>query len=179
MARMGMDVRTQNAWNELINKESVTRVQWHLTKKGKQEEKLPNLNNELEIKKYLDDRSKLYRTSSLNDVKYPPKPKSKAFVPPSSEQLKILKETKDMLDVNCEQKQLLYEGLSQEQKGRYQYLHNRSRNKPEERYNFPVLSSMEYGWKINENAEQSKGPHYARSKIIEDSFYRRNGMSFL
>jgi hypothetical protein len=29
MARMGFDTRSQNAWKELIEKESETRISWH------------------------------------------------------------------------------------------------------------------------------------------------------
>jgi len=35
---------------------------------------------------------------------------------------------------------------------------------------------MEYGWKLGDSGQQFKAPTYARGKIVEESFYRRNGV---
>ncbi|KAK4471542.1 hypothetical protein MN116_004585 [Schistosoma mekongi] len=84
----------------------------------------------------------------------------------------------DMLKPEPEVLKLLYEGISKEGKGRYQYLHNRYKLNVEEKFQFPILSSMEYGWGhsnlISKTTAQSR--KYGRQCVIEDSFYRRTGI---
>lgn len=95
----------------------------------------------------------------------------------------------------------LYSGISREGKGRYQYLRSRYFQLPEQRYNFPVLSSWEYGWGLGELQVPSQSPRgaggplgdgdhqqdidggvlqsHARTRIVADSFYGRNGIATL
>ena len=40
----------------------------------------------------------------------------------------------------------LYNGISHDGQGRIKYLHSRNHRIPETKYNFPILSSWEYGW---------------------------------
>lgn len=43
---------------------------------------------------------------------------------------------------------LLFQGISHDGQGRALYLRERHRQKPEEKFLYPVLSSWEYGWNI-------------------------------
>ena len=70
-------------------------------------------------------------------------------------------------------KEDLYEGFTKEGRGRYQYLKQRKQEIPEKKYSFPMLSSWEYGWKLDEQF-QLKRPTHARTRLIQDSFYTRN-----
>ncbi|XP_072454933.1 protein SPMIP1 isoform X2 [Notamacropus eugenii] len=46
--------------------------------------------------------------------------------------------------------QLLYQGISREGKGRLLYLQARWQQKPEDKFQYPVLSSWDYGWCIGD-----------------------------
>ena len=81
----------------------------------------------------------------------------------------------EMLPPEPAMKTKLYDGFTREGKGRYQYLRERSEILPELRYTFPVTSSAKYGWKIGEEVKLQK-PRYARSRVVRDTFYTRNGV---
>lgn len=50
--------------------------------------------------------------------------------------------------------QLLFQGISHDGQGRALYLRERHRQKPEEKFQYPILSSWEYGWHVG------KGHHH-------------------
>ena len=81
----------------------------------------------------------------------------------------------EMLPADPAVKDKLYDGFTREGKGRYQYLRERSEILPELRYTFPITSSAKYGWKIGEEAQLQK-PRFARSRVVRDTFYTRNGV---
>ncbi len=58
------------------------------------------------------------------------------------------------------------------------YLRERCKQTPEERYEQPVTSSMEYGWKLFELLPKSEMTHpaFGKTGIIKDSFYRSGGL---
>lgn len=72
-------------------------------------------------------------------------------------------------------RKLLYDGFTKEGKGRAQYLSARTAKIPEVKYGFPLTTSWEYGWRLNDVVKEFHAPKYGRSRIVRDSFYRRNG----
>lgn len=70
-------------------------------------------------------------------------------------------------------KDQLYDGFTKEEKGRYQYLKCRKEVIPEQKYSYPLVSSMVYGWKTGEQSAPAR-PRYARSTLIHNTFYTRN-----
>uniref|UniRef100_A0A3Q0SGC7 Si:ch211-193l2.10 n=1 Tax=Amphilophus citrinellus TaxID=61819 RepID=A0A3Q0SGC7_AMPCI len=58
--------------------------------------------------------------------------------------------------------------------GRSLYLQRRGHMKPEEKFNFPLLSSWEYGWRLGKTESQT--PSSARSSLVKNTFYARNGV---
>lgn len=74
-------------------------------------------------------------------------------------------------------KQQLYEGISHYRAGRYAYLKERNLAKPEDKFPFPLLTSLDYGWKLADatEKEQKKSRHITTS-AIQNTFYRRNGI---
>jgi hypothetical protein len=177
MARMALDTRSQNSWKELIDKEAITRISWHQTFKPK-----PNDNEWFKRSFYTEAVSKPI-SCSLPPIAPPPQPKPRYDSNNSFDALLRRKidlehdpnEFKDMLPVKKEHIDVLFDGYSKEEKGRYKYLNLRKRIPLEERYQYPVTNSMAYGWKLGEAGQQFKAPTYARNKIVEESFYRRNG----
>lgn len=89
-----------------------------------------------------------------------------------------VEEFKPMYPPPTKIKNLLYDGISREQKGRSLYLRKRCEQDPESRFPYPVTSSMEYGWNIIDLANRFdiKKPINGRRCIIRDTFYRRNGI---
>ena len=173
---MAFDTRSQNAWKELIEKEAMTRISWHQVFK-------PNPNDDEWFKRgfYTQATSKPI-SRSLPAIVPPPRPKPRHDPNDTLDALgrkldiehnpDVLKE---MYPVKKEHKDVLYDGYSKEEKGRYKYLNLRKHILPERRYQYPVSSTMEYGWKLDDSGQKFKAPTFARGKIVEESFYRRNG----
>ncbi len=172
---MPMDTRVQNAWKELVEKEANSRVQCKL----RQDEASKDEDEWFVRSKYLQAKPGTLNIPTA--IKYPPKPARKN---PSREIEQLSTQLKnsginlltDMKKPDEKQAKLIYDGLSKEGKGRYQYLQQRKLDKPEERYEYPLISSFEYGWKLNEVAPEYRTPAHGRGRIVEESFYRRNGI---
>ena len=75
---------------------------------------------------------------------------------------------------------LLFDGLSRNDKGRKGYLKARSALDPEEKYDLPLISSWDYGWRIRDwmNNMGSTKPEFCFTTTIPSTFYRRNGLNF-
>jgi len=84
----------------------------------------------------------------------------------------------EMRPVSKDLKSKLYDGFTKEGKGRYQYLHDRYKASPEDKFQFPILNSWEYGWRLGDvvKKEDIKKPQYGRTKIVADTFYTRTGI---
>ncbi|KYO29752.1 hypothetical protein Y1Q_0023131 [Alligator mississippiensis] len=71
---------------------------------------------------------------------------------------------------------LLYQGISREGKGRHLYLQERKQKSPEDKFSYPMLSSWEYGWRLGGVITEGKAPAHAKSRIVRDTFYIKNGI---
>ncbi|CAD7685053.1 unnamed protein product [Nyctereutes procyonoides] len=60
--------------------------------------------------------------------------------------------------------------------GRALYLRERHRQKPEEKFLYPVLSSWEYGWNIGDVMKDARAPTYARCQPIMKVFYIKSSV---
>jgi len=69
---------------------------------------------------------------------------------------------------------LLCFGVSQEGLGRSGYLNSRKKLAPQEKFAKAMTSSHAYGWSVPEAS--SSGPSYARRPIVQNTFYRNNGV---
>lgn len=98
--------------------------------------------------------------------------------PLSREQIQV-----DMKPVDHSQKKRLglYSGTSREGKGRHRYLHSRYVQLPEQRYNFPVTTSWDYGWGLTEFGRKDDAfqPLHGRTRLVQETFYDRNGVPTL
>lgn len=81
-----------------------------------------------------------------------------------------------MYPVDRKLRDQLYDGFSKEEKGRRQYLKARKDTIPEKKYHFPLCSSWEYGWRINEYVPKRSitNPVYGRRAVVESDFFTRN-----
>ncbi|KAF6727358.1 hypothetical protein FQA47_005282 [Oryzias melastigma] len=60
--------------------------------------------------------------------------------------------------------------------GRSLHLQRRGHIRPEEKFNFPLLSSWEYGWRLGDYTLDYRTPSHARSAVVEKTFYSKNGV---
>lgn len=175
MSRIAMDTRAQNSWKELIEKEAATRIAC----KKKQEQGSKDQDDWFDRTKYKINKP---LTGNLpTTLKFPARPnRGNTYdeIERIKEQLKNTGENflSEMKKPNDETQKLLYDGFTKEGKGRYQYLRERNNEDPETKYEYPLLNSFEYGWKLNEVSQEYKTPTHGRGRIVEESFYRRNGV---
>lgn len=170
-----MDTRAQNSWKELIEKEAATRIACKL----KQEQDSKNEDDWFDKSKYISNKP---ITGNLpTKIEYPPRPtrgKINEEIEDIKEKLKNSGENilSEMKKPSAEIQNLLYDGFTKEGKGKYQYLKERKKENPEKKYEYPLLNSFEYGWKLQEVSQEYKTPKHGRGRIVEESFYRRNGV---
>ena len=195
---LSMDTRLQNFWVESINKEASLRFAWHLkySKKfaksavkqqdpstsagdtaaaGTQAHKSGNSVSE-RIKKIERDQKKHKSLPAALSMSAPQS--SSKDREDKGERLHKSDgalSLKDMRPPSQNTRSVLYNGISAHGEGRYAYLKKRKQKTPEDKYEFPILSSCQYGWKIMTYASPKSSPH-ARTCVIKDSFYRNSGI---
>jgi len=83
-----------------------------------------------------------------------------------------------MYPVERSVKNLLYDGFSKEEKGRRQYMRQRQNVIPENKYRFPLCSSWDYGWRLEDAIpkEAIRKPEFGSISLVHDTFYTRNGI---
>ncbi|XP_042195345.1 protein ATP6V1FNB-like [Callorhinchus milii] len=159
-----IDAHSQKCWTELINKEICTRIAWK-TKYGNEQAGIQPI---IHRKKY--DVPKLAVLPAIpkkhGQRKYP------AQKAPEKPNLLVA----EMRPVTPQIRRLLYEGFSQEQTGRYQYLQERKAQDPVEKFPYPLLSSWDYGWRLDGNTTEYGIPSHGRLRIVQDTFCTRNGV---
>ncbi len=167
-----MDTRAQNSWKELIEKEASTRIACKLRDAEAKDD-----DDWFKRSKYTENRP--FTVNQLPTIVFPPRPvrqKPADILLQLANKQKETASLSEMKPADDKTKTLLFEGFTKEEKGRYQYLRARTAHNPEDKYEFPLLSSWEYGWKLKDVGQKFKSPANARSKIVEESFYRRNGV---
>ncbi|XP_055773797.1 protein ATP6V1FNB [Salvelinus fontinalis] len=87
-----------------------------------------------------------------------------------------LSEAPLMRAVTPQTKESLYQGFSKEGKGRSLYLHTRTQKGPEEKFDYPLLSSWDYGWRLGDYGRDYRSPANGRSGLVRNTFYARNGI---
>ncbi|XP_015461838.3 protein ATP6V1FNB [Astyanax mexicanus] len=178
-----LTTQNQNCYTELIMKEAYTRLTW----KSKYGKDYPT-----------SFTSRRAKTMGLFN---PPKPPTQITLPPvvqpvvqpqekqekqetqekKKQQVPVLvgrtlSEAPLMRPVSPHTKDALYQGLSKEGKGRSMYLRRRVQKMPEEKFDYPILSSWEYGWRLGDYDHNYKSPANGRSGVVRSSFYARNGI---
>lgn len=126
----------QNTYRELIMKEAYTRLNWKI-KYGK----------DYPIRFALR-KSKAMNPAPAPKITLPPVVKAPEKKKEAPVVQRALGKAPLMRPVSPQSKGTLYNGLSKEGKGRSQYLNRRMQKMPEERFEYPILSSWEYGWRL-------------------------------
>ena len=189
-----MDTQLQNFWKESISKEAALRFSWHrryskqfsrdnraakssagtpfkptVVAKPARHSSVPDGKTVAERIRLLEsERRRRDAANNADDLKEQPRLSKSAGALP----------LRDMRPPTTGTRHLLYNGISAHGDGRYAYLRKRKMLTPEEKYEFPILSSCQYGWKIREfgGHSQAKPSPHARVCVIKDSFYRNSGI---
>lgn len=172
-----MDTQLQNFWIESIDKEAALRFAWQLKYSKQFAKKVVQQGQKgkktgLVLSNAVSDRIKRMEAelkASSSDTKLPSRSRSA-----KSERVAVMR---DMRPPSQGTRAVLYSGISAHGEGRYAYLKMRKQMIPEQKYEFPILSSCQYGWKITE-LTNPKPSQYARTCVIKDSFYRNSGIMF-
>ena len=187
---VSMDTRLQNFWKESINKEASVRFAWQLKYSkefAKQAYKKPPNNNSnksgmMSLNTNLNEKirrmeeenkrahSRLMALMGSAAVGKKGKPLD------DLDRLRALMPAQDMRPSSTNTRALLYNGISAHEEGRYAYLKKRNTVSPEKKFEFPILTSCQYGWKILNFTERQRSP-FARMSVIRDSFYRNSGIA--
>lgn len=174
-----MDTQLQNFWIESIDKEASLRFAWQLKYSKQFAKKVVQQGQQgkktgLVLSNAVSDRIKKMEaeTKSIDGC-------NKKALPSRSQSAKSdrVVVTRDMRPPSQGTRSMLYSGISAHGEGRYAYLKKRKQMIPEQKYEFPILSSCQYGWKITE-LTNPKPSRYARTCVIKDSFYRNSGIMF-
>uniref|UniRef100_A0A8C6WGF3 Si:ch211-193l2.10 n=1 Tax=Neogobius melanostomus TaxID=47308 RepID=A0A8C6WGF3_9GOBI len=182
-----LTTQSQNSYREQIHKEMMTRLTWKqrysklypTTQTQTSPKSEPGLNKDSAVTGPLQGRPRsvlppismttVRRTCpSLSAASLPvtslPVPAEQFTVPPV------------MRPASPQTRQSLYQESSHQGRGRSQYLRSRSLMLPEQKFEFPLLSSWEYGWRLGDFSLDYKTPTRARSSVIKSAFYARNGV---
>lgn len=136
-----MDTLRQNFWKEEYLREMKLRSEWHrkygTLVKAKQRAKAAA-------------RLPLKLPTLLPKAPDSPPPVSKATPSKAPSPVPQAPLQSEMYPVPPDTKALLYEGISHDLQGRYQYLSARKLDLPETRYLFPITTNFTYGWQLGE-----------------------------
>lgn len=182
------DVQRQNFWTESIHKEAYTRLAWH-EKYSKEFARESREGGQAAVaRKKRPDMVPKVKLIPVQSLKTKKTKKAADKTDASKAQENSKKELEklagkdpnallvEMRPVTSDVREQLFKGFSKEGTGRYAYLQMRKLKKPEMKYEVPLTSSWEYGWRLNDVVKEFRAPTYGRSRIVKDSFFRTNGI---
>ncbi|XP_037621823.1 uncharacterized protein LOC119486004 [Sebastes umbrosus] len=169
----------QNCYREQIQKEMLTRLAW----KSRYADLYPSRHNPRNDsteptqlpRRTADSRAVLppvtRTTEKQSDLPPPPPPPVLSL--DGEERLSV---APLMRPVSPQTRHSLYQDSSHHGKGRSLYLQRRGHIRPEEKFDFPLLSSWEYGWRLGDYTLDYRTPSRAKSSVVKNTFYARNGV---
>ncbi|XP_034441501.1 uncharacterized protein LOC117761587 [Hippoglossus hippoglossus] len=170
--------QSQNCYREQIQKEMLTRLSWTSryatnyptcckldTKPSMEAPQLPAASARPRAALPPVPSAPKKRQSDLRP--HPPPP------PPVDGRLSV---APTMKPVSPRTSKALYQDSSHNGKGRRLYLQRRGLIRPEEKFEFPLLSSWEYGWRLGDYTLDYRTPCRARSSVVRNTFFTRNGV---
>ena len=174
---LNMDTQRQDFWKQSIDKEANVRLGWHMkySKEFANESFLPQIKKKHTVPKPMVKDLELINSMKKKKDKKPRMKKVDVNLDTANDSSTLLIE---MRPVSSKTKDLLYKGFSALGEGRYAYLKERKQKQPELKYEYPVTSTWEYGWKITDTMKRSsmKPSTFGRTRIVQDTFYSRNGV---
>ena len=179
---LNMNTQRQNFWKESIHKEATVRLLWHM-KFSKEFARNQNIREHYLKKQAELSMMKTAPVSHIGLERYPKTKKAETLPDPGKDGEDVQSGrgqglATEMRPVTPSTRELLFKGFSALGEGRHQYLRKRKEKKPEEKYEYPVTSGWEYGWKIGRSMGnfRMRPAEFGRTRIIKESFYRTNGV---
>ena len=172
-----MDTQQKNLCVECTNKETSIRFAWYL----KYSQQFAKKSFELKPKKIgLNLNTTLSEKVKRMERERKPRRSFAAKLESTSQEAAVNKHDgalamSDMRPASSSTRSLLYNGFSAHGEGRCAYLKRRKTLTPVQKYEFPLLSSYQYGWKIMEYTNPRPSSH-ARI-YIENLFYKKRGIT--
>ncbi|XP_029990867.1 protein ATP6V1FNB [Sphaeramia orbicularis] len=166
-----LTTQSQNCYREQIQKEMLTRLAW----KNRYAKLFPSNIPETTTETTQPPEGKwtvlppVWTRGKETALPPPPPP-----LPPLSAEVKR-SVPPPMRPASPQTRLSLYQD-SHQGKGRSQYLWRRGQMKPEEKFDFPLLTSWEYGWRLDNYTLDYRTPCCARSSVVKNTFYARNGV---
>ncbi|XP_041634311.1 protein ATP6V1FNB [Cheilinus undulatus] len=172
-----LTTQSQNCYREQIQKEMLTRLAW----RRRYAELYPSCYNPGNINTKTPQQPHLPADPRAvpPTVTSTPEKKSDLLHPPpsvASSEEGQLSVAPLMRPVSPQTRMALYQESSHHGKGRSLYLQRRGRIRPEDKFDFPVLSSWEYGWRLGDYTLDYRTPSRAKSSVVKNTFYARNGV---
>ncbi|XP_033181089.1 protein ATP6V1FNB [Mastacembelus armatus] len=175
-----LTTQSQNCYREQIQKEMLTRLTW----KSRYMQVYPSCCN---TQNHSREPNKLPQLpadprAALPPVTRTPEEQSSHFPPPLTPPLLSVEGEGQMnvaplmRPVSPQTRKSLYQDSSHHGKGRSLYLQRRGQIRPEDKFDFPLLSSWEYGWRLGDYTLDYRTPVRARSSVVKNTFYARNGV---
>ncbi|KAK9871191.1 hypothetical protein WA026_011472 [Henosepilachna vigintioctopunctata] len=160
----------QVLWTNCIEKENSLRLKWF----NKNEQRLNEIADAPLVRTVPEDvkedmrlgRIERYQNIERKCVK---KPEEQFPIVESDRRFSNI-----MMPVDPQTLKLLYSGTQRD--GRRNYLNERVKIIPEEKYYFPETTSFQYGWKMWNTIRTSADARFGRKEVIRE-FYRRGGVS--
>ena len=177
---LNMDTQRQNFWKQAIAKEDQVRFAWHTKYSKAFAEETGATQRNKSQQQTLKPALKVTDLPPIDHSKFKKKG-LRIYTPPKVDPEELSNKSKlltEMRPVSKDTKKLLYKGFSALGEGRHAYLNERKGKIPEQKYDFPITSSWEYGWKISDIMKNAslKPAQFARGRIVQDTFYTRNGV---
>ncbi|XP_047439565.1 uncharacterized protein LOC125007043 [Mugil cephalus] len=166
-----LTTQSQNCYREQIQKEMMTRLAW----KSRYAKLYPSSCKQEDISA---ETTRLQPPSAEPQAAVPPVVREQGDLPPPVlpvEGEQQLSAPPLMRPVSPQTRRALYQD-SHHGKGRSLYLRRRGHIRPEEKFDFPLLSSWEYGWRLGDYTLDYRTPSSARSSVVKNTFYTRNGV---
>ncbi|XP_026205402.1 uncharacterized protein LOC113155101 isoform X2 [Anabas testudineus] len=170
-----LTTQSQNCYREQIQKEMLTRLAW----KSRYAKLYPPCSNP-------QNHSREPAQPPADRTVLPPltrTPEKQSNLPPPRHPPVLsvdadggLSVAPTMRPVSPQTRQALYWDSSHHGRGRGLYLQRRGQIRPEEKFDFPLLSSWEYGWRLGDYTLDYRTPSRARSSVVKNTFYARNGV---
>lgn len=160
------DVKLQNFYTEQFHKENATRLRWVTDLKRGVAQSAPRRVRGSNVP---DGLPTIHPMVYARDKKLEEQREMENL----REIARSKQSMEEMFEAPRQEREQLFDGFTKEGRGRYLYLKNRHEVIPEDKFSFPLLSSWDYGWKLNDSSVPTR-PRHARTRKIADTFYTRN-----
>uniref|UniRef100_UPI003AAE420F protein SPMIP1 n=1 Tax=Centroberyx gerrardi TaxID=166262 RepID=UPI003AAE420F len=150
-----LTTQSQNCYREQIQKEMLSRLAWK--------------------SRYASLYPSCFRPRPPGPTVFFCAPPPRTVLPPVTKAPEKQRDLGLMRPVSPQTRQTLYQA-AQHGKGRSLYLQRRGQKRPEEKFDFPLLSSWEYGWRLGDYSLDYSSPASGRSSVVKNTFYARNGV---